>query len=463
MNRLDSDKLLILFTMQCIYNIKIKKDLNPVVKAIEQYNNKLIELSNSRSNIRIIHISDFFNNYSIKDLIDWKYYFIAQIPLNPKLSIAFMKWFQRQIEIIELKRKKCIVLDLDNTLWGGILGEDGIEGIKIGEGYPGKVFQMFQKFILELNKNGIIISICSKNNENDVLEVIEKHPNQILMKEDIIAYRINWNNKADNIAELAKELNIGLDSMVFIDDNPSERELIKQALPMVEVPNFPDHIYLYPEFMKQLVDNYFSTYKLTDEDLNKNQQYKENARRFQFKTQFSDFESYLKSLLIELTVESISKFNITRFAQMTQKTNQFNLTTHRYTESDIQSIAKDGGWVYGLRVIDKFGDNGLTALAIIRMSEKKTFLDTYLMSCRVLGKNIEFAFLAYLLNKLKSFGIKEVSAEYIKSTKNIMAIDFFDKMGFSIVSQNITTKFYMLDLNSFEYKQSNNYKLIEKL
>ena len=233
-----------------------------------------------------------------------------------------------------MKQYDAVIFDLDNTLWGGVLGEDGISGIKIGGDYPGKAFSFFQKSLLELSRAGVILAVCSKNNEEDVYEAWEKNPYLILRKEHFSTWRINWTDKATNLKSMAEELNIGLDSFVFVDDNPSERELVRQLLPMVAVPDFPSQPYGLPTFFNQILSDYFKVYSVTEEDRNKVAQYKANAARRQSRQSFSDFGAFLTSLELHLTVEPLNEFNITRVAQMTQKTNQFNLTTRRYTERD---------------------------------------------------------------------------------------------------------------------------------
>jgi FkbH-like protein len=460
-SKLNPNKQFIVFTIQPIYKINYLLSNIEIEKSIWTYNETINLLSNEKSNIKIIDISTFFSSFSQEQLIDWKYYYLSQMPLNPKLSSGFKQWFERQIEIVTFKRKKCIILDLDNTLWGGILGEDGIERIKIGETYPGNAYRFFQEYLLQLYKTGIILAICSKNNEQDVLEVLEKHSDMALRKEHFVCSRINWENKADNIKEIALELNIGLDSLVFIDDNPSERELVKQMLPEVTVPDFPQHPYHFPKLIKYLSDNYFSTYKLTHEDAVKTQQYKENAGRFRFQSQFADFEVYLKSLEIELMIEPLNDINIARFSQLTHKTNQFNLTTRRYTETDILNFVERKAWIYGLRVKDRFGDNGITGLIIIDINDKNAQIDTFLLSCRILGKKIEDVFAQYMLMKLKKSGIQSVKASYIKTMKNGQVSTFYERIGFS--AENILTdkKDYTLALNDYNYVAPDIYKIIE--
>jgi FkbH-like protein len=437
-----------------------------VMNAINEFNQNIIKFSESRNNIKIINSSDFILNNQNVDLIDWKYYFISKMLINPKLSRAFGSWFKSQIDAILLKRKKCIVLDLDNTLWGGILGEDGVTGIKIGGDYPGNAFTEFQKSIINLKNSGIILAICSKNNESDVQEAWNKNTNIIIKKSDISSYRINWNNKADNIREIADELNIGLDSMVFIDDNPTERELVKQILPDVATPDFPIQPYDLPNFSAKLVSDYFQAYNITEEDLNKTKQYKLNTERAVFKKSFDDFNQYLISLEISILIEKASALSIPRIAQMTQKTNQFNLTTYRYTEGDIKEFIKNDDWVYTIDIKDKFGGNGITGLMIIELDNSTARINSFLLSCRVLGKGIEVAFISYLLYKLKESGIKKVFAEYIPTPKNSQVKDFYEKVGFKSISlenDKVSPKTeFIIKLENFHFEKSEIYNIEEK-
>jgi FkbH-like protein len=461
LSNIDTTKEVILFTMYSLFKINYQTVDTKIIDAISEYNKKLYSFSQNNTNIKIIHIDEFFHRFSEDQLIDWKYYYLSQMPVNPKLIPEFSQWFSRQLEIIDLKRKKCIVVDLDNTLWGGVLGEDGIDGIKMSGDYPGSAFHFFQEYLLELMHEGIILTVCSKNNESDVLTLWEQHPDMPLRKEQFVTYRINWNNKADNIKDIVAELNIGLDSVVFIDDNPSERELVKQMLPEVSVPDFPAYPYLYPVFVKQLANNYFSSYKLTQEDLLKTQQYKKNAERAQHRNQFTDLKSYLRSLEIKLIIEKLNEFNITRFAQMTKKTNQFNLTTHRYTEAEIQRMSDTGSLVYGLRVKDKFGDNGLTGFIIIKLDGKTASIDTLLLSCRILGKEIEYAFFSYMLRKIKNIGINQVFAEYDKTSKNMQVADFYESCGFEVKECLPDRKCYEFVLDKTDLTLFNIYKVEE--
>ncbi|GHV07693.1 hypothetical protein FACS189485_18380 [Spirochaetia bacterium] len=458
--RIQPGKMLIAFTMKDMLTMQSITSDSSVVDALNKYNASLYKLASKHKNIRVIDFARFLDNYTPDNRIDWRYYFIAQIGFNPHLASEFGDWFTRQMQAIELKRKKCLVLDLDNTLWGGILGEDGIEGVSLGGDYPGKVFLLFQHQILEISKQGVILAVNSKNNLEDVLQMWKEHPDIILKEEHFASVRINWNNKTDNLLEIAQELNIGLDSMVFLDDNPRERELVKKYLPEVIVPDFPEHPYILPVFFRNIIEKYFSIYALTDEDTTKTEQYKSNALRSNMQHSFPNIEDYIRNLQIVLTIAEVNNLTLSRSAQMTQKTNQFNLTTHRYTEMEIKQFIDKNDWVYGLRVKDKFGDYGLTGLIIIKIDGKIAYIDTLLLSCRILGKEIEFAFIKHILSKIKKAGLSKVIAYYEKTAKNRQVENFYDKNGFRAIENSDDHKSYELLLDEItEFTVSDVYKL----
>ncbi len=445
LQQMDAKKTFVALSMDVIYAVPFTDDDYQLRQAVDEYNAALYEAERSYANVKVIDICEFNRQYTAEELIDWKFYFISQMGMNPKLNKDFKAWFERKMVSIALKRKKCLVLDLDNTLWGGVLGEDGIDGIQIGGDYPGKAFLYWQEALLQLSKQGVILTICSKNNEQDVLDAWEKNPFLILKKEHFATYRINWTDKATNIKEMAEELNIGLDSFVFVDDNPTERELIKQMLPMVEVPEFPAQPYELPIFFQKLVKDYFKVYSITDEDKKKTQQYKANASRAQAQKGFADFDKFLESLDIQITIEAVNDFNIQRIAQMTQKTNQFNLTTKRYTDADVRGFMEQGWKIWCISVADKFGDNGITGCVMVNGDE----IDTFLLSCRILGKGIEIAFAKKVMAILKDAGIDSLKAQYLPTAKNAQVKDFYEKCGFTCVTeQEDGNKEYQIDLSA---------------
>lgn len=457
--QLKGNQTLYLCSLLDFFPLNIVDSDNRAAEAVEDFNIFAGELAKSNHNVKYINVSEYFNQYPKSEWINWRFYFISQMIVAPNVANDFNNWLDKRIREIEGARKKCIVLDLDNTLWGGVLGEDGIEGIKTGGDYPGNAFQYFQEALISLSRTGIILTICSKNNETDVLEAWEKNPFIKLKKEHISAWRINWNNKADNIRELAKELNIGLDSMVFIDDNPSERELVKQELPMVAVPDFPKKPYGLMEFFNNIVQEYFRTPSITKEDLDKTGQYKANAERAASLSKFANIDDFIRSLDIKIQISEADQFTIPRASQMTQKTNQFNLTTKRYTEADIKEYIERGDKIFCASVSDKFGDNGITALAIITIDGYKASIDSFLMSCRILGKGIERAFLSAILNSLYKKGIREVSAQYIPTSKNGQVADFYDKNGFKLIKETEDrSRLYQLSLYE-TYEISDSYDI----
>lgn len=414
-------------------------------KLIEEYR----DISKRRKNIDVIFISDFYNRYKVS--LDWKYFYTARMIVPPSMSGKFNRWFLLKMSSLELNRKKCIVLDCDNTLWGGVIGEDGLTGIDLGQSTKGKVYSDFQRFVKLLFESGVIITLCSKNNEQDVWEVFEKHPEMVLTREMITAFEINWNNKADNILSIQKKLNIGLDAMVFVDDSPFERNLVAEFLPEVSVVEFPTNIWsIYGDLRVDLAD-LFAIKTLTNEDLLKTKQYRQRAERENYRSSFDDLNDYIGSLRIRMKISPVDDFSISRASQMTQKTNQFNLTTKRYTETDLIRLMNNGYEIFTLSVDDRFGDSGITGLIIFKTNKDfhniSVELDSYLLSCRVLGRGIENEFLKTILNSFYEKGIRVIKASFIKSKKNQLVTTFFEENGFSLLSQQRNRKDYEIILN----------------
>ena len=433
----DAGKPFIVFTLENLFPLRLTGDEAALAEAIAAFNSYISRLSVERPNVKCVDFSEFTSRYAAEALINWKYYFMSQTLLNPKLAHDFQQWWKRREEELASVRMKCLVLDLDNTLWGGVLGEDGVDGIKLGGDYPGKAFTYWQQALLQLAGTGVILAVCSKNNESDVQEAWDKNSNMVLWREHFSALRINWQDKVTNLRDLADELNIGLDSMVFLDDNPTERELVKQMLPQVVVPDFPDKPYQLMPFFKSLVENYFRIYKVTEEDRNKTEQYRANAMRHAEQARFTDMESYLYSLDLQLDVIPADEHNLPRIAQMTQKTNQFNLTTRRYAESDVQQRLDQGWRIYCMSVRDRFGDNGITGTIFLEPVDDVTMkVDTLLLSCRILGKGLEEAFVKTVFNLLRLDGYRRLEADYLPTLKNGQTADFYDRMGMTCTGTN---------------------------
>lgn len=425
-----SDKRIIILTLPQNYQNNWQIKHAELSSAINDFNTIFLRsISSDKANVKVLDINQFFQNQMIEK-IDWRFFFTSQMIINPKLAKPFKKWVKDQLDFISLKRKKCIVLDCDNTLWGGVVGEDGVHGVKLGQDYPGNTFKAFQQLLLMLSQKGIILAVCSKNNLADVQELWNDNPNNLINDKVLSAYRINWQNKAENIKSIADELNIGTDSFVFIDDNPIERGIVKEFLPEVEVPDFPEKPYELVDFFWKVYNKYFSTFELSIEDLKKTDQYKENFFRNESKKVFENMDEYLASLDIVIDIIPANDGNISRLAQMTQKTNQFNLRTQRYTEEDLKMKMNNGSYIFCANVKDKFGDNGITIECIIDERNEELFLDSYLLSCRILGREIEKITLLSIIQKLTEQTGKPIKAEYIPSTKNTMTKEFLEKVGF---------------------------------
>ncbi len=330
------------------------------------------------------------------------------------------------------KTKKALVLDLDNTLWGGVIGEDGLDGIKLADSGIGKAYKEFQAVLRYLKESGTILTIVSKNNEADALEAIEKHPHMLLHRNDFAASRINWSSKAANIKELAKELNIGLDSMVFVDDNPQERQEVKEFLPQVTVPDFPEQPEQLLQFAKNLVQTYFRKIEITGEDRSKTEQYKAMQRIAEAKKGAADFSSFLKSLRLRVVKKKPSEY-MDRIAQIVQKTNQFNTTVERYSTSQLENMLKSDNWrLYIYEISDCYANHGLCAFAAVKI-EETPIIENFLMSCRVMGRNIEYGILRDIETSLFEEGFNEIRAIYYKGQKNFPVEELYDRAGYTVV------------------------------
>jgi FkbH-like protein len=347
---------------------------------------------------------------------------------------ALAEYYSRLLSAFVGFRKKCIVLDLDNTLWGGTLGEDGVEHLQLSDDGPGKAFQDMQRILLDFHETGTLLAICSKNDELPAMAALREHPGMLLRPDHFASIRINWQNKAANLREIAAELNLDLNSFVFLDDSELEREEIRRLAPTVTIPDLPKDPSEYPSFLAQL--SYFDALTTTEDDRRRGQMYIEDRARRTLAQTSNSLEDFLKGLQIQVVLRRGDRKSIVRLAQLSQRTNQFNLTTRRYTESDILALLEKKDWrLYGVLVSDRIGDSGVSGAASVEVdiATKTARLDTFLVSCRVLGRGIESAFLAGICSELKSAGIETLVADYIPTEKNRVAKDFLPKHGFQPV------------------------------
>ena len=330
---------------------------------------------------------------------------------------------------------KCLVCDLDNTLWGGVVGEDGYDGIKLDGEYPGAAFQALQRAILDIADRGVILAIASKNNPEDALHVLRDHPGMLLRPDHFAAMRINWSPKGQNLREIAKELNIGVDSLVFLDDNPVERGHVRHEVPEVTVLELPEDPMGYADTLRACP--LFERLRLSAEDRERGQYYANQRQRSELQATMGSPDDYLRKLETVATVGRADDLSIPRIAQLTRKTNQFNLSTHRYSDEEVAALAAspDAG-VYWLKVTDRFGDNGIVGAAILKFRDGKSELDTFLLSCRVIGRTVETAFLSRLLEEARSHkaGVA-MTAWFLPTAKNEPVRDFLPKHDFRLIEE----------------------------
>ena len=379
--------------------------------------------------IYIYDLNSFVTKFGENNVFDYKQYFYGDVRISLEYIPYLAEELMGYVKAVLGLNKKCIVLDLDNTLWGGIVGEDGFEGIKLGDDPVGRAYAEFQHNLLALNQRGILLAINSKNNLDDAMQIIKEHPNMILREDNFVCTRINWNDKVVNMKEISDELNIGLDSMVFFDDDPINREYVKSNLPEIQTVDISDPSN-YSKILKAMND--FHMLKITDEDTTRNKMYLEQRKRTELKTQVGDLQDFLKQLSISVKIKNADNFTIPRISQLTLKTNQFNLTTRRYQEEDIRKFSRDKGKIVECaQVQDKFGDNGITGVYVINKDNKQEWtIDTFLLSCRVIGRGVEDGMLYQIIEKARKEGVSKIRGEYIKTKKNKPAENFFPTFGF---------------------------------
>jgi FkbH-like protein len=371
--------------------------------------------------------------------------------IHPRVSHVYGDHLGRLLAAIRGRSCKCLVLDLDNTVWGGVIGDDGLAGIAIGQGSAvGEAHLAFQRYALQLSRRGVILAVCSKNDEANALEAFDQHPDMLLRREHIACFVANWEDKASNLRQIAKRLNIGTDALVFVDDNPFERNLVRQELPEVAVPELPEDPALYAACIA--AGGYFEALNITPEDEARTSQYRANVEREQLRESITDMGSYLASLRMELHCNPFDKIGLPRIVQLINKTNQFNLTTPRYTDAEVQlMLAAENTLHLQFRLSDRFGDNGIIALVIGTLNaERELLLDTWLMSCRVLGRQVEYATLNVVAEHARRMGAQSLIGRYKPTKKNAMVKDHYSKMGFEYLREADGESTWRLSLGTYK-------------
>lgn len=420
---------------------------------VRKLNYGLMQLAREYSNLFICDIAGVQNKIGRDRMFASNVYVSTEMVL----SIDALPYVaSRVIDIVSAlcgQFKKCLILDLDNTVWGGVIGDDGLEGIQLGHGLGiGKAFTEFQMWVKKLKQRGIIICVASKNNEETAKEPFEKHPDMVLQLDDIAVFMANWETKVDNIRAIQQILNIGFDSMVFLDDNPFERNMVRENIPGITVPELPEDPGDYLEFLYG--ENLFETVSYSGTDKDRTKQYQVEAQRVSLQKTFANEADFLKSLNMVSEVSGFTKFNTPRVAQLSQRSNQFNLRTVRYTEADIEAMAADKDTIdLSFTLEDKFGDNGLIAVVIMKRQDDETlFVDTWFMSCRVLKRGMENFTLNTMVEQAKAKGYKRIIGEYLPTPKNKMVEEHYLHLGFIPVADASTAQ-YLLDVENYKPRE----------
>lgn len=412
-------------------------------------NYELMQLASVVPNLFICDIASIQNKVGRDMMFSPNIYTTTEMLLNIDILPFVASRVVDIISAVKGKFKKCLILDLDNTLWGGIIGDDGLEGIQLGHGLGiGKAFTEFQLWVKKLRQRGIIICVASKNNEETAKEPFQKHPDMVLSLDDIAVFQANWDTKVENIRIIQSVLNIGFDSMVFLDDNPFERAIVRENIPGITVPELPEDPAEYLEYLYSL--NLFETSSYSDNDKDRTKQYQVEAKRVSLSKTFENEDDFLKSLDMVSEVDGFTKFNTPRVAQLSQRSNQFNLRTVRYTEDEIRALASDPNAIcLAFNLNDKFGDNGLIGVIIMnKLSDDTAFIDTWFMSCRVLKRGMENFMLNMAVENAKKQGFKFLVGEYLPTQKNLMVADHYTSLGFSELEGQPNR--YSLSLSDFK-------------
>lgn len=408
----------------------------------------LSELAVKKSNLFIADLLSIQSKWGRNFMFSPNIYVNTEMVLSLDVLPIVAHHMASIISSVEGKFKKCLILDLDNTTWGGIIGDDGLEKIQIGSLGIGKAFTELQQWVKALQKRGIIIAVCSKNDEDKAKEPFEKHPDMVLKMDDIAVFVANWDNKADNIRKIQNILNIGFDSMVFLDDNPFERNIVRENLPDVCVPELPEDPAEYLEYLYSL--NLFETASFSENDADRTKQYQVEAQRAIALDSFTNVEDFLKSMNMVSDVQAFNSFSKPRVSQLTQRSNQFNLRTVRYTEQEVEDLMNsDNHHTISFTLVDKYGDNGLICVIVLEKKDQETlFIESWLMSCRVLKRGMEEFTLNTIVETAKKNGFKYVVGEYLPTAKNQMVKDHYGRLGFEEQEDK-----WVLNVDEYQSKQ----------
>lgn len=393
-------------------------------------------MAQSYPNVCPAALSRIQNQLGRENFCDARMWYLAKMSMQTETLPYAASMVLDIVLATQGKIKKCVICDLDNTLWGGVIGDDGVDGIQLGELGTGPAFVALQRYLKSLKERGILLAICSKNNEDTAKEPFLHHPDMVLRLEDIAMFVANWENKAENIRKIQETLNIGMDSLVFLDDNAFERNLVRGMLPEVTVPELPEDPALVPAFLENL--HLFEAAGFSEEDGARTAQYRAEAERRAAQSTFADYDSYLTSLEMRGKIAPFDSFHYARIAQLTQRSNQFNLRTVRYTDAEIEALAKNPDYVTRYMTLsDRFGDHGLISVVILKKHDDAMFIDTWLMSCRVLRRGVEQCLFDAVVALTLQEGCQKLFAEYIPTAKNKMVEHFYEECGMTPLGQGL--------------------------
>ncbi len=412
---------------------------------IEEINRALRRIASQHRSIYVLDYAALVACHGYLHWHDERKWLIARMPIAADQLIHLAREWLRFLAPLTGRIAKVATVDLDNTLWGGVIGEDGMSGIKLGSEYPGAAYQALQRALLDLTRRGILLAVCSKNNPEEAQEALKNHPGMLLRPGDFVAMRINWNDKSQNLREIAAELNVGLDAVAFVDDNPFEREQVRNALPEVMVLHLPSDPLKYADAVRDYPA--FQRLALSEEDRRRTDIYVAQRERSQTQRNFTSKEDFFRYLEQEAEVAPLAPETLARVAQLTQKTNQFNLTTRRFTEQQISDLIADPHYrVLSLRVRDRFGDHGLVGVAITHDQGEACEIDSFLLSCRVIGRTVESAFLSSLACAAAARGCVRLNGWFLPTKKNAPAQDFYSQHGFQVQMKNGEGSLWTFDL-----------------
>ncbi|MFZ0772502.1 MAG: HAD-IIIC family phosphatase [Candidatus Sulfotelmatobacter sp.] len=421
------------------------QSLTSQTEAIQNIGRELRRIAAELRGVFVLDYDALVARYGRLRWQDDRKWLTARMPIAADHLIHLSREWLRFLVPLAGKIAKALVVDLDNTLWGGVIGEDGVDGIKLSPEYPGAAYQELQRAMLDLSHRGILLAICSKNNLDDAMEALEKHPGMLLRPQHFSAMRINWNDKSQGLREIAAELNIGIESLAFLDDSPFEGELVRSALPDVTVIDLPGDPMQYAAALRECP--VFERLTLSAEDRQRSDLYSKQREGAQAEQSFRSKEDFYRFLEQEAEIAPVSASNLARIAQLTQKTNQFNLTTRRYTEQEVSAMADRSGWqVLSIRVRDRFGDHGVVGVAITHDEGEACEIDTFLLSCRVIGRTVETALLSNLAQRAVQRGRISLCGWFSPTRKNAPAREFYSRHGFQLKTQNGEGSYWTLDL-----------------